>query len=351
MEHDASDAPKPEDAQVACRICLARDGELLAPCPCRGSLRFAHLECLKKEPRDLRKPREAREADWGSKTVGTFVAADHLGRVLSAAGRLEEAEQHLRRAVDGLQEAPGRLRHATLRGPGDAWGLLAPTWPLEAEPLLREALEGLDELKGEDLGEAEPLARRAWEVLNIRDLFVPVLTWACCYLHENEESLIPLRLSFEGRQKLLGPEHLRSLASAHNLGVALAELHEVDEAKKLLLVADSVAKSCTSRNQLPTSRDRQAAWEGRAQKLGAVHFRTLASAKRLLPRQLLFEAEAVLAHALALAQAWEICAEEAQRAAEEAEAESTSAGASEDSWHGGPEDERPCDERAARLLQ
>ena len=35
--------------QVACRICLAREGELLAPCPCRGSLRLAHLECLKKE--------------------------------------------------------------------------------------------------------------------------------------------------------------------------------------------------------------------------------------------------------------------------------------------------------------
>ena len=45
------------------------------------------------------------EADWGSKTVGTLVAADHLGRVLSAAGQLEEAEQHLRRALDGLKEA------------------------------------------------------------------------------------------------------------------------------------------------------------------------------------------------------------------------------------------------------
>ena len=32
-----------------------------------------------------------------------------------------------------------------------------------------------------------------------------------------------------------------------------------------------------------THRMRQAAWEGRAQKLGAAHFRTLASAKRLLP--------------------------------------------------------------------
>ena len=45
------------------------------------------------------------QADWGLKTVGTLVAADHLGRVLSAAGQLEEAEEHLRRAVDGLQEA------------------------------------------------------------------------------------------------------------------------------------------------------------------------------------------------------------------------------------------------------
>ena len=45
------------------------------------------------------------QADWGSKTVGTLVAAAHLGRVLRAAGQLEEAEQHLRRALDGLKVA------------------------------------------------------------------------------------------------------------------------------------------------------------------------------------------------------------------------------------------------------
>eukprot|EP00434_Breviolum_minutum_P009721 symbB.v1.2.008557.t3/scaffold511.1/size325556/4 len=489
---------KPEDAQVACRICLAREGELLAPCPCRGSLRFAHLECLKKEflarrewtqltcsickneyvaPAVLDLARlalEWAEADWGSKTVGTLVAADHLGRVLSAAGQLEEAEQHLRRALDGLKEVVG-IEHAethiarsnlgmllnsrgrfqeaeehvrgawegsrSLSGPKNAETLVFGmnlavvlrelNRPREAEPLLREALEGLDELKGkqhpdalaaashlsglllhlrEDLGEAEPLARRAWEgslrhfgpdhprsLCATADLGLLLLArerpkegeqLLRCALEgfqkqlgeshpqalstaadlgtalfaagRKEESLIPLRAALEGRQKLLGTDHLRSLASAHNLGVALADLHEVEEAKKLL----------------------QAAWQGRAHKLGPDHFRTLASAKRLLPllqeadeealaaqalrsvwegetanlgashpnavqaarklaqwlarRQLLFEAEAVLAHALASAQA-----EETQRAIEEAE--STSAGASED--------ERPCDERATRLLQ
>lgn len=83
-------------------------------------------------------------------------------------------------------------------------------------------------------------------------------------------------------------------------------------------------------------------WEGETAYLGASHPKAVQAARKLAQwlarRQLLFEAEAVLAHALASAQA-----EEAQRAAEEAEAESTSAGASED--------ERPCDERAARLLQ
>lgn len=80
--------------------------------------------------------------------------------------------------------------------------------PREAEPLLREALEGLDELKGkqhpdalaaashlsglllhlrEDLGEAEPLARRAWE----------------------------------GSLRHFGPDHPRSLCASADLGLLL----------------------------------------------------------------------------------------------------------------------------------
>eukprot|EP00913_Durusdinium_trenchii_P002256 g2083.t3 len=412
------------------------------------------------------------EADWGPKNVGTLICADHLGRVLSAAGQLEAAEVLLRRAVTGLEEVVGAEHAETLIARSNLGMLLTPGTARqpredEAEPLLREALQGLDEVKGkqhpdtlaaashlsglllhlrrwgqhytaghgpevrricpteppgEDLGEAEPLARRAWEgslrhfgpdhprslcasadlglLLLARErpkegetLLRSALEGFQKQLGEShpqvlstaadlgtalysagrkddaaqEEALIPLRLALEGRRKLLGPEHLRSLASAHNLGdarrgggerreaVALADLHEIDEAKKLL----------------------QASWQGRAQKLGATHFRTMASGKRLLPllqgdeealaaqvlrslwegetvnlgashpraaptpappetsggpvqaarrlaqwlarRQLLFEAEAVLAHALAEAEA-----------AEEAEAEVSTSAASED---------------------
>eukprot|EP00441_Pelagodinium_beii_P023207 CAMPEP_0197676372 /NCGR_PEP_ID=MMETSP1338-20131121/86674_1 /TAXON_ID=43686 ORGANISM="Pelagodinium beii, Strain RCC1491" /NCGR_SAMPLE_ID=MMETSP1338 /ASSEMBLY_ACC=CAM_ASM_000754 /LENGTH=76 /DNA_ID=CAMNT_0043257033 /DNA_START=88 /DNA_END=316 /DNA_ORIENTATION=+ len=47
------------------------------------------------------------EAEWGPEATGTLIAADHLGRVLSAAGHLEEAEVALHRALDGLEKSLG----------------------------------------------------------------------------------------------------------------------------------------------------------------------------------------------------------------------------------------------------
>ena len=73
--------------------------------------------------------------------------------------------------------------------------------------------------------------------------------------------MIPLRYALEGRRRILGQEHLRTIASMHNLGVALAELHEVQEARELL----------------------EEAWLARAARLGELHPRSLASAQRLLP--------------------------------------------------------------------
>lgn len=51
--------------------------------------------------------------------MGTLVCADHLGRQLCAAGRLDEAEQLLRRAVTGLEEE--RLRSEAERFDHRRW--------------------------------------------------------------------------------------------------------------------------------------------------------------------------------------------------------------------------------------
>lgn len=40
-------APDPAGAAATCRICLEGGGELVSPCPCRGSVRFVHEACLK----------------------------------------------------------------------------------------------------------------------------------------------------------------------------------------------------------------------------------------------------------------------------------------------------------------
>ncbi|CAK9007313.1 Nephrocystin-3 [Durusdinium trenchii] len=304
--------------------------------------------------RELNRPREAepllREALQGLDEVkgkqhpDTLAAASHLsGLLLHLREDLGEAEPLARRAWEGSLRHFGPDHPRSLCASADlGLLLLARERPKEGETLLRSALEGFQK----QLGESHP------QVLST----AADLGTALYSAGRKEEALIPLRLALEGRRKLLGPEHLRSLASAHNLGVALADLHEIDEAKKLL----------------------QASWQGRAQKLGATHFRTMASGKRLLPllqgdeealaaqvlrslwegetvnlgashpravqaarrlaqwlarRQLLFEAEAVLAHALAEAEA-----------AEEAEAEVSTSAASED-------ERAPSEERAARFLQ
>ena len=37
-----------EEAVLVCRICLESEGELVSPCPCRGSQRGVHLVCLER---------------------------------------------------------------------------------------------------------------------------------------------------------------------------------------------------------------------------------------------------------------------------------------------------------------
>ena len=32
----------------ACRICFESEGELISPCPCRGSAAYVHFSCLRK---------------------------------------------------------------------------------------------------------------------------------------------------------------------------------------------------------------------------------------------------------------------------------------------------------------
>jgi len=117
--------------------------------------------------------------------------------------------------------------------------------PMEGEPLLRSTLEGFLQHFGRD----HPHTLAA-----LSDLGTALYSAG-----RKVEAQAPLREAWEGRRVVLGEAHLRTLASAHNFGVLEMDLRRFDEALPLL----------------------QAAWEGRLQRLGPSHPRTLASAAKL----------------------------------------------------------------------
>lgn len=183
----------------------------------------------------------------GGQHPDTLAAASHLSSLLLHLRQdLGEAEPLARRAWEGTLRHFGPEHPRALRATADlGLMLLARGRPKEGEPLLRSALEGFQKQLGEKHLQALSTASD--------------LGTALYSAGRKEDALAPLRLAFEGRQQQLGEGHLRTLASAHNLGVVLADLQLPSEASKLL----------------------QVAWEGRREKLGAAHPRTLASAKRL----------------------------------------------------------------------
>ncbi|CAJ1327302.1 unnamed protein product, partial [Effrenium voratum] len=85
------------------------------------------------------------EAEWGPEAVGTLVAADHLGRVLSKEGALGEAEPLLRRAVKGLEEALGEHTETQIARSNLGMLLNSRSDP-EAEEHCRRAWEGSQRL-------------------------------------------------------------------------------------------------------------------------------------------------------------------------------------------------------------
>jgi len=356
--HGASIGETDVQANRTCRICLHGSGEeaLCSPCPCRGSMRFVHQSCLRKEFLAKRQwtcltcsicaneytgevalelahlAVEWAEADWGLSNAGTFVAVDHLGRLLmSTTGDLQSAEQHLRRAVSGLERILGsdhpetliaisnlgillncsgqhaeaeplvrrawdgsRVRHGEEHSETLVFGMNLATVLRElerceeAEPLLRTALKGLGKQRGEqhpdtlaaashlgrlllhlrkDLGEAEPLARRAWE----------------------------------GSLRHFGLDHPRTLEATANLGSLLLERGRPGEGEPLLrdalrgfqsrlgaehskvlaVAADLGAALFAAGRKLEAETPLRSAWEGRCRALGEEHLRTAASAHNL----------------------------------------------------------------------
>eukprot|EP00928_Gymnodinium_smaydae_P041991 TRINITY_DN28351_c0_g2_i1.p1 TRINITY_DN28351_c0_g2~~TRINITY_DN28351_c0_g2_i1.p1 ORF type:complete len:650 (-),score=68.27 TRINITY_DN28351_c0_g2_i1:337-2286(-) len=271
-----------------CRICFGNEEVLCAPCPCRGSVRFVHMSCLREEFLSRREwtnlrcsvcryeftgpaalelatlGRERAATEWGPDEVGTFITEDHLGRLLMCvAGDLSNAEVHLRRALDGLERTLGHDDPETLIAASNLGTLLQRQGCFDvAEPLVRRAWEGSVVAQGEhhhdtlvlcmnyavvlrELGrheEAERLLRSSLAGLDAlpganQDALAAASHLSNLLLHLRKDlgEAEPLaRRAWEGTVRTFGPEHPRTLKATADLGALLLARGRPGDSEPLL---------------------------------------------------------------------------------------------------------------------
>ena len=239
------------------------------------------LHRFEEAERFLREAFEARERTMGVRHGDTMLAAIDLAEALSALDRPGEAEALLRPAIDALanygSNDPDRLR---------AMQTLANSLQLqnkvqEAEPLFRTSFEGLQRLYGPDhpasIGAAYSYG--AW----------------LAYLRKPAEAEPLLRQAVRGNERLLGLDHPKTLMSKHALGNALASQRKLNDAEPVLREAlagrervlgadhpdtfsafESLAGVLSDAGNTPEAEALyERAIEGLEQKLGPNHPRTL----------------------------------------------------------------------------
>jgi len=201
-----------EDDFKECRICFGSEGELLANCACRGSLRWICEECLVMQ--------------WSSKgtelsklailrcplcnTVWTGRASTILASRLRAAVLADEAQN----PEDRLQIAErhkAQVTHATTLWQQGKYS--------EAADLFKQALAGLESICGREDTQTLSALHNLALVLMAQD--------------KNEEAVECLRRVREGFEKHLGKEHSLTLKASHNQGLAALTCHRYEEAQEI----------------------------------------------------------------------------------------------------------------------
>ena len=194
----------------------------------------------------LRRVLEGREEKLGLKHPDTLRTVQNLAVVYRDQGRYSEAERLYRRALEGWEEKLGPKHPDTLRTVDNLAVIYRDQgWYKEAEQLLRRALEGREEKLG--LKHPETLTT----VDNLADVY-----WSQDQYEEAEQLY---GRALEEREEKLGQKHPDTLMTVQNLAVVYCSQGRYKEAEQLF----------------------RQALEGREEKLGPKHPDTLTTVDNL----------------------------------------------------------------------
>ncbi len=162
-----------------------------------------------------------RRAALGEDDPSTQVSRSELGDALRLLGKLDEAEAHLRSALEALRRAPGPEGLETLV----ATVRLGVTLHLKgddaaAEALLRSAATGLERAGAPGVAERIDALQWLGQVLRSRD--------------KRDEAVTVQRQALELSQQAHGKDHPSTLSSLDGLGLLYWDLGRLDEAEAYL---------------------------------------------------------------------------------------------------------------------
>lgn len=148
----------------------------------------------------------------------TLTSMNNMGDLLDSQGRLSEAEPYFREALDGRRRVLGEDHQDTVTSINNLGFLLKSQGKLsEAEPYYREALDG----RRRGLGDDHPYTLIAINNMGTLLHAQGELSRAESYYRE----------SLEGRRRVLGDEHPSTQSSFNNLGTLLQDQGKLSEAE------------------------------------------------------------------------------------------------------------------------
>jgi tetratricopeptide (TPR) repeat protein len=184
------------------------------------ALLYASQGKLKEAGEMYRRALQGKEKALGSDHTSTLMTVNNLGNLYADQGKLKEAEEMYQRALQGMEEALGPDHTSTLETVNNLGILYTKQGKLkEAEEMYQRALQGYEKRLG------SYHSATLTTVSNLGILYADQGK-----LKEAEEMF---QRALQGREEALGPDHTSTLQTVNNLGLLHANQGKLKEAEEM----------------------------------------------------------------------------------------------------------------------